>query len=115
MAACTSLGLMMMKRWTKSGYTVLLGKPLLQILIPSSTPLQVSWCITKAESNKRGVLKLLGTMQRMKWGSVLFRVVSKESNWFLKADETVLKTLGPASFPFFLSLPFDESSSGWPG
>merc|ERR1719489_193640 len=34
MAACTSLGLMMMKRWTKSGYTVLLGKPRRQILMP---------------------------------------------------------------------------------
>merc|ERR1719237_1856294 len=34
MAACTSLGLMMMKRWTKSVYTVLLGKPRRQILMP---------------------------------------------------------------------------------
>ena len=37
-------------RCLKSGYTMRLGKPLRQIRIPSSTPLQVSWCITKWES-----------------------------------------------------------------
>merc|ERR1719180_200715 len=112
MAACTSLGLMMMKRWTKSGYTVLLGKPRRQILMPSNTPLQVSWRITRAESSSRGVLWLLGTMHRMKWGSVELRVLSKDSSCDLKAEETVLKTLGPASFPFFFSF---ETSSGCPG
>merc|ERR1719180_323367 len=110
MAACTSLGLMMMKRWTKSGYTVLLGKPRRQILMPSNTPLQVSWGITRAESSSKGVLWLLGTMHRMKWGSVELRVFSKDSSWDLKAEDTVLKTLGPASFPFFFSF---ETSSGW--
>ncbi len=31
----------------KSPYRILLGKPFLQILIPSSTPLHLSWWITK--------------------------------------------------------------------
>ena len=82
----------------------LLGKPRRQIRIPSSTPLQVSWCITRAESSRRGVLWLLGTMHRMKWGSVEFKVVKRESSCDLKAEETVLKTFGPASLPFFFSL-----------
>ena len=72
--------------------------------MPSRTPLQVSWCITSAESSRRGVLWLLGTMHRMKWGSVEFKVVKRESSCDLKAEETVLKTFGPASLPFFFSL-----------
>ena len=35
-----------------------------------------TWCITRAESSKPGVLWLLGTIQRMKWGSVWFKVVN---------------------------------------
>ena len=80
--------------------------------MPSSTPLQVSWCITRAESRSKGVLWLFGTIHRMKWGSVELRVVSKASSWALNAEETVLKTFGPASFPFFFSF---TTSSGWPG
>lgn len=34
----------------KSPYSILLGKPFLQILIPSSTPLQRSWWMTNAFS-----------------------------------------------------------------
>ena len=37
-----------------------------------------TWCITRAESSKPGVLWLLGTIQRMKWGSVWFKVVNLE-------------------------------------
>ena len=93
----------------------LLGKPRLQILMPSSTPLQVNWCITSAESSNPGVLWLFGTMHRMKWGSVWFRVVRRASSWALKAEDTVLKVFGPASLPFFFSFPLLGSSSGWPG
>ncbi|TNN51335.1 hypothetical protein EYF80_038433 [Liparis tanakae] len=43
---------------------ILLGKPFLQILMPSSTPLQRSWCITRGFSMAPGVLVSLGMMQR---------------------------------------------------
>ncbi|KAG7235767.1 hypothetical protein INR49_002269 [Caranx melampygus] len=45
---------------------ILLGKPFLQILMPSSTPLQRSWCITRGFSMAPGVLVSLGMMQRTK-------------------------------------------------
>lgn len=43
---CSSLAY----RCLKSGYGSRLGKPFLQIRIPSSTPLHVNWCITRCES-----------------------------------------------------------------
>merc|ERR1719319_1098927 len=52
-----------------SGYIILLGKPRMQILIPSSTPLQVSWCMIRGGSTSPGFLWVLGTRQRTKWGS----------------------------------------------
>ena len=60
---CTDLGL-------KAGYSSLLGNPLLQILMPSSTPLQVSWCMTSPASIQPDFLISLGMMQRTKWGWV---------------------------------------------
>merc|ERR1719494_874230 len=61
----------------KSRYMTLLGKPLRQILIPSNTPLHVSWCITRKGSTKPGFLWLLGTIQRIKEGSVLINMLIK--------------------------------------
>lgn len=67
-------------RKQKSVYIILLGKPLRQIRIPSSTPLQVSWCITREESMSPGVFTSLGMMQRIKWGWVAFSVDIKLFN-----------------------------------
>ena len=58
----------------KSGYSILLGNPRMQILIPSSTPLQVSWCMMSGGSTSPGFLWVFGTRQRTKWGSQLCRV-----------------------------------------
>ena len=46
----------------------------MQILIPSSTPLQVSWCMMSGGSTSPGFLWVFGTRQRTKWGSQLCRV-----------------------------------------
>lgn len=88
----------------KSPYRILLGKPFLQILIPSSTPLQRSWWITRWCSmmpkhqhrdrpltietsetecischtfwlGKPGVLVSFGIRHLTKWGWVLLRFV----------------------------------------
>jgi len=88
----------------KSAYRTLLGNPFLQILIPSSTPLHLSWCRTSscsmAPSNSEykwvlysvaqqrrdsegclwvcllpGVFVSFGMIQRTKWGWVLLRLV----------------------------------------
>lgn len=105
-SSINSFGLMMINLVWNQGKQFL-GKPLRQILIPSSTPLQVSWCITRARVKKaRCVFTLLGTMQRIiEWGSVVLRVVKAVPADFW-ADETVLKL---SSFPFlpfsFLFLP----------
>ena len=56
-----------------SPYGILLGKPFLQIRMPSSTPLHWSWFITKAASTSPGVLFSLGMIQRTKWGWVLYK------------------------------------------
>merc|ERR1719322_1706613 len=56
---------------------VLLGKPILQMAIPAKTPLHLYWCITRSDSTPPGILWVLGTTQRMKWGSVLSRMVSE--------------------------------------
>ena len=53
---------------------ILLGKPFRQIRIPSSTPLHLSWCKTRLDSITPAFLCSLGTMQRTKWGQVLYRV-----------------------------------------
>merc|ERR550532_3044181 len=92
-----------------SGYASLLGKPARQMAIPASTPLHVYWCITKPGSTPPGCLWVLGTTQRMKWGSVLYRVVIRSSSWPLKKEDTVL----PPPF-FFLSWSLG-ASIGWPG
>lgn len=53
---------------------ILLGKPFRQIRIPSSTPLHLSWCKTRLDSITPAFLCSLGTMQRTKWGQVLYSV-----------------------------------------
>ena len=45
----------------KSSYTIRLGKPFRQIRIPSKTPLQVNWCMTKTESITPACLWVFGT------------------------------------------------------
>lgn len=68
-------------RWTrtnlclKSANGILLGNPFLQIRIPSSTPLQASWCMTRKASITPGFLSSLGMIQRTKCGQVLNSVV----------------------------------------
>ena len=42
-----------------------------QMAIPASTPLHWYWCITNPGSTPPGILWVLGTTQRMKWGRVL--------------------------------------------
>ena len=59
----------------------LFGNPFLQILMPSSTPLQVSWCMTRKGSTRPGFLMLLGTMQRMKEGSVVISMLIRLFSW----------------------------------
>ena len=59
----------------KSGYGTLLGSPNMQILMPSKTPLQLSWCMTKGASTWPDFLISLGMMQRTKWGWVEFKLV----------------------------------------
>ena len=51
--------------------STLLGNPFLQMAMPASTPLHWYWCITRPDSTPPGSLWVLGTTQRMKWGSVL--------------------------------------------
>ena len=50
------------------------------------------------EYSNHGVLTLLGTMQRMKWGSLELNVVNKASSW---TDDTFFKVFRPASFNSF--------------
>merc|ERR1719322_969118 len=47
-------------RILKSGYRILLGKPRMQILMPSSTPLQVSWCMMRGGLHLAGLLVGVG-------------------------------------------------------
>ena len=56
-----------------SAYNILLGKPFLQIRMPSSTPLHWSWFNTKSASICPGSLFSLGMIQRTKWGWVLYK------------------------------------------
>ena len=56
----------------------------MQIRIPSSTPLQVSWWITIPGSISPGFFSPLGTIQRMKCGSVQYRVSIRESTLLYK-------------------------------
>merc|ERR1719397_1444227 len=44
----------------KSRYSILLGNPRIQILIPSSTPLQVSWCMMSGGLHLAGLLVGVG-------------------------------------------------------
>merc|ERR1719454_2542420 len=44
-------------RILKSGYRILLGNPRMQILMPSSTPLQVSWCMMRGGSRRTRILQ----------------------------------------------------------
>ena len=60
--------------WRNSWKGILLGKPFRQIRIPSRTPLHLSWCKTRLDSITPAFLCSLGTMQRTKWGQVLYRV-----------------------------------------
>ena len=69
---------------------ILLGKPFRQIRIPSSTPLHLSWCKTRLDSITPAFLCSLGTMQRTKWGQVLYRVsISRVSCSLMKIMDTV--------------------------
>ena len=52
-------------RYKKESGAHLFGKPRMQILIPSSTPLQVSWCMMRGGSTPPGCLCVLGTMHLM--------------------------------------------------
>merc|ERR1719239_1491532 len=60
MALCASLGAKIAYLDLKSEWITLLGKPLRQIRIPSSTPLQVSWCITRKGSTSPGFFVCIG-------------------------------------------------------
>ena len=63
----------------------------MQILIPSSTPLQVSWCMMSGGSTSPGFLWVLGTRQRTK-----LEVRDSEKNNLLRAKENYIqeKNLG---------------------
>ncbi len=45
--------------------------------MPSSTPLHLSWCMTRLASMTPGRFSSLGMMQRTKWGMVFRRVVMR--------------------------------------
>lgn len=101
-------------RSLKSGYTILLGNPLRQIRMPSSTPLQVSWCITRCESMTPGCFNSLGMIQRTKWGWVALNVVIRLFNCSLYDEDTVEKP--PPFLPRPpLPPPPPPASPDWPG
>ena len=90
-------------RCLNSSNGILLGKPFLQIRIPSSTPLHLSWCRMRFASASPGFFISFGIIQRTKWGVVEYSIVISLFNCSLCLLLTVWK-LPPFLPPFLLPL-----------
>ena len=81
LAFATAAAAKMLYLTLNSGYGTLFGKPFLQMAIPANTPLHWYWCMMSPGSTPPGCLWVLGTTQRIKEGSVAYKVFIKSSSW----------------------------------